>query len=187
MASLCQRGNPRPAAGCEPSRRGRAATGRVLLASWCSLPSPKATRSLGWDSRAGDASYLHHSLGAIVLGPSAIRPFQRLLQPLWPELQRKPLLVGVPRDAAPALGKRLRLAMRAAGRDLVAPGHRVPGRLRPLDCAVVGQGVPGQAAFELLRDGRRDGVLPRPHLSEPVSARSVARNKVALPTAVYHA
>ena len=46
----------------------------------------------------------------------------------------------MPGDAAPALGERLRVAMRAAGRDLVATRDRVPGRLRPLDCAVVGQG-----------------------------------------------
>jgi hypothetical protein len=139
-ASPRQRGNPRPAAGREPSHRRLAATAQVSFASWCSLPSPKATRSLGWDSRAGDTSCLHHSLGVIVLDPSAIRPLQRLLQPLRPELQRETLLVGVPRDATPALGERLGVTVRAARRDLLATRHRVPGRLRPLDCAVVGQG-----------------------------------------------
>jgi hypothetical protein len=68
------------------------------------------------------------------------RPLQRLLQPLRPQLQLKPLLVRMPWDAAPALGERLCIAMSAARRDLVATRHWVPGRLCPLDCAVVGQG-----------------------------------------------
>ncbi len=68
------------------------------------------------------------------------RPLQRLLQALWPELERKPLLVGVPRDAAPALGERLGVTVRATRRHLVATRHRVPGRLSPLGRAVVGQG-----------------------------------------------
>ena len=142
-ASPHRRENPMPADGREPSHRRRAATGRVSFASWCSLPSPKATRSLGWDSRAGDASYLHHSLGVIALGPSAIKPLQRLPQPPWPELERKTLLVRMPRDAAPALGERLRITVRAARRDLLATRHRIPGRLSPLDCAVVGHPAVG--------------------------------------------
>ncbi len=50
------------------------------------------------------------------------------------------MLVRMPRDPPPTLGERLGVAVRATRRDLVATRHRVPGRLRPLDCAVVGQG-----------------------------------------------
>jgi hypothetical protein len=60
------------------------------------------------------------------------RPFQRLLQPLRPQLQLKALLVRMPRDAAPALGERLGVAVRAPRRDLLATRDVVPGRLRPL-------------------------------------------------------
>jgi len=68
------------------------------------------------------------------------RPLQRLLQSLWPELQRKTLLVRMPRDATPALGERLCITVRAARRDLVAARHWIPGRLSPLNCAVISQG-----------------------------------------------
>src|ERR1700684_1604514 len=65
------------------------------------------------------------------------RPLQWLLQPLRPELELKALLVGVSRDAPPALGECLGVAVRAPGRDLVAARYRVPGRLSPLDRALV--------------------------------------------------
>ena len=64
-------------------------------------------------------------------------PAQRLLEPLGPQPQVEALLVGVARHAAPALGERLGVAVRAAGRDLRAARHRVPGRLGPLDRAPV--------------------------------------------------
>jgi hypothetical protein len=85
------------------------------------------------------------------------RPLQRLLQPLWPQLECKALLVGVPWDAAPALGERLGVTVRAARRDLVAARHRVPGRLSPLNRAVVGQGgySLGFARGYLLREVRQ--------------------------------
>ncbi len=42
--------------------------------------------------------------------------------------------------AAPAFGDPFRVAELAARRDLRAAGDRVPGRIRPLDCAVVTHG-----------------------------------------------
>src|SRR4051812_10317664 len=41
-------------------------------------------------------------------------------------------------NAAPALGEGLRVAVGASWRDLRAAGDRIPGRLGPLDRAVVG-------------------------------------------------
>jgi hypothetical protein len=58
-------------------------------------------------------------------------------------LTGKTLLVRMPWDAAPALGERLGVTVGAARRDLVAPGHRVPSRLSPLDCTVVGHPAVG--------------------------------------------
>ena len=64
-------------------------------------------------------------------------PTQRLLQPGRPDAKVEPLLVGMAGDPAPALSERLGVAVSAAGRHLVAPGHGVPRRLRPLDRAAV--------------------------------------------------
>jgi hypothetical protein len=50
-------------------------------------------------------------------------------------------LVRMPWDAAPALGERLGVTVRAARRDLVTARDRVPGRLSPLDRAAVGPGA----------------------------------------------
>ena len=52
-------------------------------------------------------------------------------------LRSNPCSYGCPGDAAPALGERLRVAMGAARRDLVAARDRVPRRLGPLDLAAV--------------------------------------------------
>ena len=64
-----------------------------------------------------------------------LAPRERQLQPLGPEAQVEALLVGVTGHAAEPLRERLGVAVRAAGRHLVAARDRVPRRVRPLDRA----------------------------------------------------
>jgi hypothetical protein len=95
------------------------------------------------------------------------RPLQWLLQPLRPELQREALLVGVSRDPAPALGERLRVAVRAARRNLVATRHRVPGRLSPLDRALV--------SHHRARSPPASGILPHYRTYVPYDSGRICR------------
>src|SRR5580692_5406156 len=64
--------------------------------------------------------------------------------------QIEALLVGVAGDIPPALSECLRVAVRAARRNLVATRNGVPSRVRPLDCAVVGQGYDSFVLASLL-------------------------------------
>lgn len=60
-------------------------------------------------------------------------PERGLFQPRRPERQVKSLLIGVARNAAPALCKAFSIAVVTSRADLGAAGHRVPCRVRPFD------------------------------------------------------
>ena len=65
--------------------------------------------------------------------PPGLLPCERKLKPVRPQAEVEALLVGMPRDAAPALREGLGVAVLAPRADLVAAGHGVPRRVRPLD------------------------------------------------------
>ena len=67
------------------------------------------------------------------------------LKALWTESEIEALLVRVARDAAEALGKRLRVAVSLPGRDLVASRNRIPARVGPLDVAAVAHRIAARA------------------------------------------
>lgn len=99
-----------------------------------------------------------------------LAPFERLGQFLRHQPQVEPLLVRMPRHAAPALSKRLGVAMRATRTYLRAATDRVPGGIGPFDLAVlthlgflflvVGRALP-RALLLLLRScAGKTGLLP---------------------------
>src|ERR1700730_13128453 len=91
------------------------------------------------DELLGDALVKQIAHGVHEDGSRAF-PAQWLVEAAWPDTQIEALFIRMPRDTAPALGKRLRVAMCAARRNLVAARDRVPRRIGPLDSTVVSQG-----------------------------------------------
>ena len=69
-----------------------------------------------------------------------------MLWAVWAQAPTGPPRAEAPKSDAPKTeapkteppAERLRVTVRAPGRDLRATGHRVPGRLSPLDRAVLG-------------------------------------------------
>src|SRR5438874_1535460 len=62
-------------------------------------------------------------------------PLKRVVQPVPPKTKVKALLVGVARDASESFSERLRVAVGAASRHLVAARYGIPCGLSPFDCA----------------------------------------------------
>jgi len=60
-------------------------------------------------------------------------PLKRLVEPLRSELEIEPSLIRVAGNSSKAFGKRLGVAMSAAGADLRATCHWVPRGFGPLD------------------------------------------------------
>src|SRR6202022_2153265 len=69
-------------------------------------------------------------------------PYKRLQEPLGPKREVESGLKRMPRHAAKPLGKSSGIAVVATRTDLRAPGHRVPRRVSPFDCAVFRHGSP---------------------------------------------
>ncbi len=60
-------------------------------------------------------------------------PLKRLVEPLRSELEIEPSLIRVAGNSSKAFGKRLGVAMSAAGAHLGTTGHGIPGRFGPFD------------------------------------------------------
>lgn len=68
-------------------------------------------------------------------------PAQWNVQTIGPQLQTKPLFVGMPLNSAESLSKRQSVAVIASRTDLLAPSDGVPRGIRPLNRGMIAHGI----------------------------------------------
>jgi hypothetical protein len=76
-------------------------------------------------------------------------PFKRLRKAFGPQNEIKAVFERMPRHPPEALRKSLSITIVAAGAYFRAPGYWIPGRVCPLDCALVRHDLPSASVLQL--------------------------------------